>query len=124
MLSLEAQKQKSPQTVDVIEELLWTERTKKKEFYLDVKRSLLNLLEFSKTKLDLDSIGEIYCTVADIACFGKYFKSFFLFFAFTKPKISSTTNKSKTITITLSLSFLFSPHNLYLSMFMMSDHDE
>ena len=28
MLSLEAQKQKSPQTVDVIEELLWMERTK------------------------------------------------------------------------------------------------
>ena len=41
MLSLEAQKQKSPQTVDVIEELLWTERTKRKEFYLDVKTSLL-----------------------------------------------------------------------------------
>ena len=64
MLSLEAQKQKSPQTVDVIEELLWTERTKKKEFYLGVKRSLLNLLEFSKTKLDLDSIREIYYMVA------------------------------------------------------------
>ena len=50
MLSLEAQKQKSPQTVDVIEELLWTERTKKKEFYLDVKRSLLDLLVFSKVR--------------------------------------------------------------------------
>ena len=75
MLSLEAQKQKSPQTVDVIEELLWTERTKKKEFYLDVKRSLLNLLEFSKTKLDLDSIREIYYMVADITCFGKYFEN-------------------------------------------------
>ena len=68
MLSLEAQKQKSPQTVDVIEELLWTERTKKKEFYLDVKRSLLNLLEFSKTKLDLDSIREIYYMVNQLAC--------------------------------------------------------
>ena len=50
MSSLDSQKQKSPQMVDVIEELLWTERTKKKEFYLDVKRSLLDLLEFSKVR--------------------------------------------------------------------------
>ena len=92
MLSLEAQKQKSPQTVDVIEELLWTERTKKKEFYLDVKRSLLNLLEFSKTKLDLDSIREIYYMVADIACFGKYFKSFFYFLSFITQKIKIKPN--------------------------------
>ena len=50
MSSLDSQKQKSPQMVDVIEELLWTERTKKKEFYLDVKRSLLDLLVFSKVR--------------------------------------------------------------------------
>ena len=53
MSSLQVQKLKSPQMVDgVIEELIWTEKIKKKEFYLDVKSSLLNLLEFSEIKND------------------------------------------------------------------------
>ena len=52
VLTASAKAEESPNGWCVIEELIWTERIKKKEFYLDVKSSLLNLLEFSEIKND------------------------------------------------------------------------
>ena len=50
MASLENQKKKSPQMVDKVEDLQYTERMRKKDFYINVKKSLLNLLEFSEVR--------------------------------------------------------------------------
>ena len=50
MASLKNQKKKSPQIVDKVEELQYTERMRKKDFYINVKKSLLNLLEFSEVR--------------------------------------------------------------------------
>ena len=50
MASLKNQKKKSPQMVDKVEDLQYTERMRKKDFYINVKKSLLNLLEFSEVR--------------------------------------------------------------------------
>ena len=67
-------KKKSPEMAEKVEELKYNERMRKNDFYINVKNSLLNLLEFSETKLDLDLMGEIFATVADIASSARFFK--------------------------------------------------
>ena len=70
---------KTPELAEKVEELKYNERKRKNDFYVEVKNSLLNLLDFSETKLDLDSMGEIFATVADIASSGRFFKDSELF---------------------------------------------
>ena len=70
---------KNPELAEKIEELKYYERKRKNDFYVEVKSSLLNLLDFSKTKLNLDSMGEVFATVADIASSGRFFKDSELF---------------------------------------------
>ena len=67
-------KKKSPEMAEKVEELKYNERMRKNDFYVNVKNSLLNLLEFSETKLNLDLMGEIFATVADIASSARFFK--------------------------------------------------
>ena len=43
ILSWHHSKKKSPQMVDKVEDLQYTERMRKKDFYINVKKSLLNL---------------------------------------------------------------------------------
>ena len=52
---------------------------RKNDFYVEVKNSLLNLLDLSKTKLDLDTMGKIFAMVVDIASSGRFFKDSELF---------------------------------------------
>ena len=72
-------KNKNPELAEKVEELKYNERKRKNDFYVKVKNSLLNLLDFSKTKLNLDSMGEVFAMVADIASSGRFFKDSELF---------------------------------------------